>query len=167
MKTVVYYLMVGILLIPTISISQEKLVLTLDQSVELAFKHNPEIKMAEKEVAKAKADVGEAYSSILPQLDANASFLHNWKIQSQTIPNFLKPMLGPLAPPGMPDFVKLVQDGINIGEFGQSADPELAAEIFLGTITHYLWKQINCNKTILSDQLAEEIVELLFKGLNE
>ena len=65
------------------------------------------------------------------------------------------------------DFVKLVQEGINSGEFGQSADPDLAAEIFLGTIIHYLWKQVNSQETILSDQLAEEIVELLFKGLNE
>jgi AcrR family transcriptional regulator len=65
------------------------------------------------------------------------------------------------------DVVTLVQEGINNGEFGQSADPDLAAEIFLGTIIHYLWKQVNSQQSILSDQLAEEIVELLFKGLNE
>ena len=61
----------------------------------------------------------------------------------------------------------LVQEGINSGEFGASADPDLAAEIFIGTLTHYMWKQINCKENVLSDKLAEEIVELLFKGLNE
>lgn len=61
----------------------------------------------------------------------------------------------------------LVQEGINKEEFGISADPDLAAEIFFGTLTHFLWKQINSKEKILSNQLAEEIVELLFKGLNE
>lgn len=65
------------------------------------------------------------------------------------------------------EIVNLVQEGINNEEFGVSADPDLAAEIFIGTLTHFLWKQINSKDKILSDQLAEEIVELLFKGLNE
>jgi len=128
MKKLLHFLFIGILLIPTLSNSQEKLVLTLDKSVELALKHNPEIRMAEKEIAKAKAGVGEAYSSILPQLDANASFLHNWKIQSQTIPNFLKPMLGPLAPPGMPDFVNISFGLENTFTYGASVTQPL----FLG-----------------------------------
>lgn len=61
----------------------------------------------------------------------------------------------------------LVQEGINRGEFGASGNPHLAAEIFMGTLTHFVWKQINCEEKILSDRLAEEIVELLFKGLNQ
>ncbi len=61
----------------------------------------------------------------------------------------------------------LFREGINSGEFGVSAIPELAAEIFEGTLIHFVWKQINCKEKILSDKLAEEIVELLFKGLNE
>jgi TetR/AcrR family transcriptional regulator len=65
------------------------------------------------------------------------------------------------------EIANLVQEGINKEEFGVSADPDLAAEIFIGTLTHFLWKQINSKEKILSDQLAEDIVELLFKGLNE
>lgn len=65
------------------------------------------------------------------------------------------------------EIANLVQEGINKEEFGVSADPDLAADIFIGTLTHFLWKQINSKEKILSDQLAEDIVELLFKGLNE
>ena len=90
----------------------EKTVLTLDRSVELALKNNPDIKKAEKEVAKSRAAIWEAYSTVLPSLDLNASMQHAWSIQENTIPNFLKPMLQPLAPyiPGfqdMPDYVRI------------------------------------------------------------
>lgn len=61
----------------------------------------------------------------------------------------------------------LIQEGINNGEFGASADPQLACDVFVGTVTHFVWKQLNGEQKILSDKLAEEIVELLFKGLNE
>lgn len=63
--------------------------------------------------------------------------------------------------------ISLVQEGKDKGEFGVNVQAELTAEILLGTITHFLWRQINCKKQILSDELAVEIVELLFKGLNE
>lgn len=61
----------------------------------------------------------------------------------------------------------LIQKGINSGEFGATANPALACEIFIGTISHFIWKQLNGDQMILSDDLAEAIVELLFKGLNE
>jgi AcrR family transcriptional regulator len=61
----------------------------------------------------------------------------------------------------------LIQEGINNGEFGASANPRLACDVFVGAVTHFVWKQLNSDAKILSDQLAEDIVELLFKGLNE
>jgi AcrR family transcriptional regulator len=61
----------------------------------------------------------------------------------------------------------LIQEGINHGEFGASADPKLACEVFVGTVSHFVWKQLCGEEKILSEQLAEQIVELLFKGLNE
>ena len=63
--------------------------------------------------------------------------------------------------------MKLIQEGINRGEFGISVKPEIAVEMIIGTITHFMWHQLNSKKKILTDQLAEEIVEVLFKGLNE
>jgi len=63
--------------------------------------------------------------------------------------------------------IEIIQKGIDSGEFGASAKPGLAAEIIAGVISHFLWQQLNSKTAILSDQLAEEIIEILFKGLNE
>jgi AcrR family transcriptional regulator len=63
--------------------------------------------------------------------------------------------------------VDLIKEGVQSKEFGPSANPELAAEIFLGAIFYFITKQIHSREKILSDVLAEQIVELLFKGLNE
>jgi TetR/AcrR family transcriptional regulator len=63
--------------------------------------------------------------------------------------------------------VDLIADGIRSREFGPSANPELAAEVFMGALTYFIMKQLNTRKVILSDKLAEDLVEFLFKGLNE
>jgi TetR/AcrR family transcriptional regulator len=63
--------------------------------------------------------------------------------------------------------VDLITEGIKSKEFGPSADPDLAAEVFVGSLTHFIMKQLNTRKVVLSDKLAEELVEFLFKGLNE
>ena len=107
------YIFIALILIVSANcFSQKELILTLDKSIDLALQKNPGIKAAEKETAKAKAGVWEAYSNILPQLNASASIQHAWDLQTTTIPNFLKPMLSPLAPfvpefDKMPDYVQL------------------------------------------------------------
>jgi outer membrane protein len=128
MKKWLCWLIIILMLIPGFLLAQKKLTLTLEKSIDLALKNNPEIKMAEKEVSKARAGVGEAFSTLLPQLDASANLSHNWKIQSQTIPNFLKPMLGPLAPPGTPDFVQISFGLENTLTYGAS----ITQPLFLG-----------------------------------
>ena len=115
------------------SYGQDELVLTLEKSLNIAFDRNPQLKMAEKEVKKAKTGVWEAYSNILPQLSASVNFEHNWEIQQTTIPNFLKPMMGPLAGmipelSQMPDFVQLSFGLENTFVYGASVTQPL----FLG-----------------------------------
>lgn len=61
----------------------------------------------------------------------------------------------------------MIQEAIDTGEFGASARPELAANIIGGVLQTFIWQQLLSKKSVLSDKLAEEIVELLFKGLNE
>ncbi len=103
----------GILfIIPALIFAQENQVFTLERSVEYALEKNPEIKMAEKNLKKANAGVLDAWSNILPKLDGSVSLQHAWDIQTSTVPNFLKPMLSPLAPiipefADMPDYVEL------------------------------------------------------------
>jgi len=64
-------------------------------------------------------------------------------------------------------FVNLIQEGIDSGEFGASANPQLAVQVIAGVLTHFLLRHLNNKDEILTDQLAEDVVELLFKGLNE
>ena len=63
--------------------------------------------------------------------------------------------------------MEMIEEGIQTGEFGSNIKPELAVEIIGGVVWHYIGRQLNFKENILTDQLAEDIVELLFKGLNE
>jgi len=62
---------------------------------------------------------------------------------------------------------RLIQEGIDHKEFGLSVKPKVAVEIIIGTLIHFIAQQLISTKRILSDHLATEIVEVLFKGLNE
>jgi AcrR family transcriptional regulator len=64
-------------------------------------------------------------------------------------------------------FTEMIQEGINSGEFGASAKPELAVEVIGGVLMHFLMNGLHSRQRALSNQLAEDVVELLFKGLNE
>ena len=113
--------------------STESLQVTLEKSVSMALAHNPTMKVAEKELEKAEAEVTRAYSTILPQLDATVNFQHAWSIQESTIPNFIKPMLGPLADyiegiDQMPDYVRIAFGQENTLNYGLL----LTQPLFLG-----------------------------------
>ncbi len=115
------------------ALGQEKMSLTLDESIALALQKNPEVQMAEKELAKAKAAVWEARANILPTINASVNFQKAWSIQEQTIPNFIKDMLGPMGQmipqiAEMPDYVKLSFGMENTFTYGVN----LQQPLFLG-----------------------------------
>jgi hypothetical protein len=62
---------------------------------------------------------------------------------------------------------EMIQEGIDSGEFGASANPELAVHVIAGVLMHFLQRQLISQDILLSNELANDIVELLFKGLNE
>ncbi|MBN1352666.1 TetR/AcrR family transcriptional regulator [candidate division KSB1 bacterium] len=62
---------------------------------------------------------------------------------------------------------EIIQEGIESGEFGANANPELAAEIINGVVVHFFWRQVGSNRRLITEGLAEEIIEMLFRGLNE
>jgi hypothetical protein len=65
------FFIVGLLFIynmPFFIFAQEKVILTLEESVNYALEQNPELKTTEKEFKKASAAVMEAYSNVLPKL---------------------------------------------------------------------------------------------------
>ncbi len=120
-------LVMVLFLVPLTIFAQEITVLDLERSVDLALKNNPNIRIAEKEVSKASAGVWEAYSNILPQLDASASFQKAWEIQEQVIPNFIKMMLPP-GTPGLdeyPDYVKIAFGIENTFRYGATVTQPL------------------------------------------
>jgi len=106
----------------------QPLALTLESSIAMALEHNPDFQIAQKELQKSGADIRIAYSQILPQLNASANLQHAWTIQESTIPNFIKTMLGPSAPPGMPDFVNIAFGLENSLTYGAS----LSQPLYLG-----------------------------------
>jgi outer membrane protein TolC len=132
------------LLMSTAVPAQQVRVLTLEETVALALQQNPEIRSAEQEVKKAQAAVWQAYSTILPQINGSAAVRHAWDIQTNTIPNFLKPMLGPLADlipeiSMMPDYVQLSFGLENTFQYGLN----LTQPLFLGGagVARSIWLQ--------------------------
>ncbi len=128
--------------LPSFLFPQDKVVLTLEESIDLALENNPAIQIAEKELAKARVGIWEAYSAVLPSIDGRAALQRSWDIQQNTIPNFMKFMLKPqpgTLPPeieaifntytdAMPDYVQLSFGLENMFMYGAT----LTQPIFLG-----------------------------------
>lgn len=152
--------------------AQDKLILTVEGSVELAMKNNPGYQMAKKELSKAKASVTEAYSVILPQINANASLQHAYEIQQNTIPNFMKFMLTPqpgVLPPdleaifrtytdAMPDYVQLSFGLENMALYGAN----LTQPLFLGGAGYYGIRIAQSAKRAAEQNLEMVRQDLLF-----
>jgi outer membrane protein len=125
-----YCLIVILLFFVAVVYSQEKIELNLDESVSMALANNPEIKIAEKEVAKAHAAVWEAYSALLPSINGSANFQHAWSIQETVMPNFLKIMLQDAVPMfrEAPDYISISFGMKNTLTYGVN----LTQPLFLG-----------------------------------
>jgi outer membrane protein len=132
-RTTMHILIVCILFLATTGFSQEQLTLTLEQSVTTALEKNPDLKMAEKSMKKAGSQVWDAYANLLPNVDGSLNYQKAHDIQTNTIPNFIKPMLAPLAPvipelALMPDYVSLSFGMENTLNYGA----RLTQPLFLG-----------------------------------
>jgi outer membrane protein len=128
-----FILMVVLITFVSTGITQDELTLTLEKSVEYALQNNPELKMAEKELAKSKSSVLEAWSNIMPKFDASVNFQHAWDLQKNVIPNFFKPILSPLGTlipefADMPDYVEMVFGLENSLQYGAT----VSQPVFLG-----------------------------------
>jgi len=167
LKKISVIIFLAFLIVPVSLLSQEKITLTLDRSIDLAQKNNPEIKMAEKELSKARAGVWEAYSNILPQLDASASFQHSWEIQTSIIPNFIKPMLEPLLPympelADAPDFIPISFGLENTFVYGAT----VSQPIFLGGAGLAGIQAAYSGKDAAEESLEEKKQELIYRTTN-
>ena len=123
----------GVWLTVTAASAQDTLKINLEQSVQIALQKNPEIRIAEKELSKAKSGIGEAVATLLPRVNASLNFQHAWEIQKTTIPNFFKPILSPLGQlipefRDMPDYVTMSFGVDNTFMYGAT----LTQPVFLG-----------------------------------
>jgi outer membrane protein TolC len=82
--------------------------------VSIALEKNAEIRIAEKELAKAKAGIWEAVAAVGPRVNGTANLQHAWDIQKTTVPNFIKMAMrlpdGTYVLPGvdqMPDYLQI------------------------------------------------------------
>lgn len=147
--------------------SQERLILTLEESVRLALEQNPELQIAKKELDKSKAGVWEAYAAILPALNGSVNFQHAWEIQEQTIPNFIKPMLGGLEEMipelgDMPDFVTMSFGLENTFTYGL----QLTQPLFLGGAGIAGVQMANAQKRASQHNLESRRQHLIYQTAN-
>jgi AcrR family transcriptional regulator len=63
-------------------------------------------------------------------------------------------------------FVRLLSDAAQSGEINSELNPEIAVNIISGTFSYYVWQQLNKKEKLVTDQLAETIVDHIFRGLN-
>jgi outer membrane protein TolC len=91
-------------------LSQEKIILTLEKSIQLAIKQNPYYLAVQKKVERAKAQLAEARSNFFPKITFNAIHTLKEKLFEIEMPSFI---------PGMPsrrvtiDFTKDYQFTLN------------------------------------------------------
>lgn len=60
------------------------------------------------------------------------------------------------------DFVRLGQEK---GTFKPSIDPVKAGMMFLGSMNIFILTHLHSNKSVISDEVADELMEILLKGL--
>ncbi len=135
--------------------------LTLEQSLAIALEQNPEVRIAEKELAKATAAVWESYSALLPAIDASVNFQKSWDTQQTTIPNFIKAMLGPGFPGAsdMPDYVQLSFALENTFSYGAT----LTQPLFLGGAGIAGVQMANAARRASEHQLAATRQKLIYR----
>ena len=76
------------LISPVPALPQERMILSLEQCVNIALDKNPEFQIVQKELTKSKIGIWEAVADLMPMIDASASLSHAWDIQTSKIPNF-------------------------------------------------------------------------------
>ncbi|MBN1542959.1 TolC family protein [candidate division KSB1 bacterium] len=158
-------LMMALMICATALSAQNMRILTLEETVAIALEQNPKARTAQKEVEKAQASVWQAYSTILPQINGTAAVQHAWDIQTNTIPNFIKPMLGPLADlipeiRNMPDFVQLSFGLENTFQYGLT----LTQPIFLGGAGIAGIRMARAGQEAAEQQLESITQDLIYNG---
>jgi len=104
---------------------------SLDRAVEVALRNNRELHVAELDLATAEKQVGEAYGSLFPEIDANASYQRNLTVPEAFLPAVI------FDPDASPDDLVPVRFGAdNQWQVGFDVNqPLFDASVFIGVST--------------------------------
>lgn len=103
----------------------------LDRAVEIALRNNRELRVAELDLATAEKQVGEAYGSLLPEIDGSASYQRNLTVPETFLPAAI------VDPDADPDELIPVQFGAD-NQWLATVDvnqPLFDAALFIGVST--------------------------------
>lgn len=64
-------------------------------------------------------------------------------------------------------FKRLIEEGIKSGEFGPRVNPQIAIDILGAVMVYYVRKFLDTQNTELPEKTSGEVIDLLFRGLNE
>ncbi len=67
-------------------VKNDTLVFTLDKAIQKALENNWDIKISEKDILKAEAQISEAYANAFPRLDLSGQYVRNIKLPVLFLP---------------------------------------------------------------------------------
>ena len=79
----------------TLSAQEEKLLLSLEQALEIALSENPTIKIADQQIEIKRYAKQGTYAALYPQIDATASYQRMIKKQTMCIPSYFNKIQRP------------------------------------------------------------------------
>jgi len=88
-----YPTLIFLLIFGLVSQAQDTMRMNLDQALAYAKENNLSMKNAELEIDYSKQTVKSIVATGLPQVNGNATFIHNLQIASQQLPDFLSPAI--------------------------------------------------------------------------
>lgn len=80
---------------------------TLKECFDYAIEHNQSLQKDRLGLETAAQSKRELIGSLLPQINASAGFTYNIDKPLVTMPNFISPMMGSMAPAGLPDYIAM------------------------------------------------------------
>lgn len=91
MRKVILILIIQLIYSSLIAVENKKIItdLTLDKAIEIALKENLQIKIARYEMDKSESKLTEAYSSLIPSISGEGSYIRNIKKPVFFLPDFL------------------------------------------------------------------------------
>ncbi len=157
MRKVTFFLIAQLICSLLFAGEEKKIIsnLTLDKAIEIALKENSQVKIARYEIEKSESKLTESYSSLIPSINGEGSYIRNIKKPVFFLPDFFggtgqvrpieigsKNSYSAQLKIGMPIFVGQAYTGIVMSKLGLDLSKlsyeETLAQIRLNTTKAFL-----------------------------